>query len=227
MNFNSIHTERKKILNKNKNKDHVIVIGSNKVLISAPHGVSQVRLGKYKACEIGSLATALYLQQETDSYAIVKAKNNNDDANFDEQSSYKTSIEKLIEEQGITFVIDLHGLAAKRDCDVNLGIHLGNNIKTNEALFHNLYDALVANNFIVKIDQPFMAGSQTIAGSIANKFPHVWTLQIEINCSITNKVENFARYKKLLKMLTDWIKSMRCLWKDGRELERKQILTNC
>lgn len=71
---------------------------------------------------MGSLATALYLQKETNSFLIAKTKNNNDDANFDEKSEYKDTIYSLIETKGIKYVIDFHGLAAKRDCDINLGI---------------------------------------------------------------------------------------------------------
>ena len=208
MNFNQLHDFRKRFIKTNNSQDHVVLIGNNNILISAPHGVSQVRLGKYKVSEIGSLATALYLQQKTHSYTIVKTKNNNDDANFDESSLYKDSIEELVKKKNIKYLIDLHGLSAKRDCDINFGTHLGNNIKTNEKIFHDLNNTLIANGFITKIDQPFMAGGKTISGSMANKFSSLWTLQIEINCSITNKVENFDKYKRLLDILTCWIESI-------------------
>lgn len=208
MNFNQLHTFRKKFLRENRSKDHIVINGNNNILISAPHGVSQVRLGKFKFSEIGSLATALYLQQKTGSYAIAKTRNNSDDANFDESSLYKSSIEKLIKEKNIKYIIDIHGLSAKRDCDINFGTHLGKNIKANEKIFNDLNNDLIANNFITKIDYPFMAGSNTIAGSMANKFPNLWTLQIEINCSITNKAENFDKYQMLLEILTRWIESI-------------------
>ena len=82
-------------MNQNKEKDHVVLKGKNNVLISAPHGVSQVRLGKYKYSEIGSLTTALYLFENSNCFLIAKTQNNNDDANFDEKSKYKNSIEKF------------------------------------------------------------------------------------------------------------------------------------
>ena len=53
-----------------------------------------------------------------------------------------------------------------------------------------------------------MAGQQTISGSINNEF-NIWTLQVEINCTITNKKENFERYKKLLNILTGWLKTIK------------------
>ena len=190
MKFNTLHNNRKNFLDRNKSEDHVVVTGNNKILISAPHGVSQVRLGKFKMSEIGALSTALYLQKETNSYLIAKTQNNNDDANFDESCPYKSTIAGLIRNKDIQYIIDIHGLSSKRECDVNLGTHLGNNIKTNKKIFDSLHRTLIKNGFITTIDQPFMAGSKTISGSMASKFPQVWTLQIEINCNITNKARN-------------------------------------
>ncbi len=208
LSFSKLHNDRKKLIEVNKYKDHILIVGDKNILISAPHGVSQVRLGKYKHCEIGSLATALYLQSETNCHLIAKTKNNNDDANFDENSKYKDSIKKLIQEKNIQYLIDIHGLAANRDCDINLGTHIGKNIKNNLDLFNKLNNLLINNGFNVSIDQPFMAGKQTISGSINNEF-NIWTLQVEINCAITNKKENFERYKKLLTILNNWINTIK------------------
>lgn len=207
MNFNQLHNNRKKFIAENKLKDHVIINGENNILISAPHGVSQVRLGKYKAAEIGSLALSLNLQKTTNSFLIAKTKNNNNDANFDEISSYKDDIKKLIKKHNIKYFIDFHGLAEKRECDINLGTHLGKNIDSNNLAFNSLQKSL-ENNFTVAIDQPFMAGSRTLSGSLRNEFENLWTIQIEVNCGITNKRKNFKRFKALLEALESWIKSL-------------------
>ena len=204
--FTKLNNARKQFLNDNKEQDHVVITGENNVLISAPHGVPQVRLGKYKVAEIGALSTALYLKKCSPCYLIAKTKCNNDDANFDEVSLYKNTIRKLIKNHDIKYLIDIHGLASSRDCDVNLGIHLGNNIKNNVAIFDVLNTMLKNNGFKVSIDQPFMAGTKTICGSIRREFEGIWTLQIEINCGITNKIDNFDKNCKLLTVLEDWIK---------------------
>lgn len=206
--FKQLHNERMNFLVINKNKDNVVINGNNNILLSAPHGVSQVRLGKPKHSEIGSLTTALFLQKHTDSFLIAKTKNNCDDANFDEKSRYKENLINLIKQHKIKYLIDIHGLAPNRECDINLGTHLGKNIISNVDLLDDLQQRLFDNNFIVSIDQPYMAGSHTLSGSINNQF-NIWTLQIEINCSITNRKENFDRYKVLLTILTDWIKSIK------------------
>ena len=104
MSFNKLHNKRKLFMNQNKENDHIVLKGKNNVLISAPHGVSQVRLGKYKYSEIGSLTTALYLFENSNCFLIAKTQNNNDDANFDEKSKYKNSIEKLVENNKIKYI---------------------------------------------------------------------------------------------------------------------------
>lgn len=91
---------------------------------------------------------------------------------------------------------------------MNLGIHLGQNIKTDEKIFMDLYNSLISHNFKTLIDKPFMAGGNTISGSMASKYPYIWAIQIEINCAITNKKENYDRYKSLLGVLENWLKSI-------------------
>ena len=208
LSFDRLHNLRKDFMNKNEHLDHKVVDGSNKVLISAPHGVSQVRLGKLKFKEIGSVATALYLSGKTNSYLIAKTKNNNDDANFDTDCAYRKTLKKLIVDKEIKYLIDFHGLSPKRDIDVNLGIHFGKNIETNEALMTSLYNELVMHGYSCTIDQPFMAGLCTVSGGMKSEFPHLWTIQIEINCAITNQAENFTKYSRLLTILEDWLNSI-------------------
>ena len=208
VNFSYLHSERKRFIKTNSKKDHVVLSGKNNILLSAPHGVSQVRLGKPKAREIGSLTTALYLQSETNSFLIAKTKNNFDDANFDKKCEYRKTLKKVIEENNIKYVVDLHGLAKTRDCDINLGTHLGFNTSKNPKLLEDLIKQFEKNGFVVCVDQPFMAGSRTISGYSKTLFPQIWSVQIEINCDITNKRKNFEKYKKLLSVLKKWINSV-------------------
>ena len=203
--FEKLVAERDVFLNDNANLDHVVITGNNNVLISAPHGVEQTRNGKSKVYEPGSVTTGLYLQKQTGSFFIAKTKNNNDDANYDEQSSYKDSIKDLIRADKIKYIIDLHGLAETRECEINLGINGGKNVSNNIELFNDLNTSLMASGFNVFIDEPFSGGDKTISGSLKNEFCDIWTIQIEIRCDITNKKENFEHYKTLLKVLENWI----------------------
>ena len=206
--FNEINTDRIDLIARNNDKDHVVILGNTHVLLSAPHGVNQVRLGKPKFKEVGSLAIAIYLQKATNSYLIAKTKNNYDDANFDEVSDYKNDLAKCIKENDIKYVIDFHGLSDKREMDINFGTCLGQNISADKKAFKEIHNALVKNGFSVTIDQPFMAYGNTISRFAKKTKKDVFSLQIEINCKITNKRENFEKYQKLLKILVNWIKNL-------------------
>ncbi len=178
-------------------------------MLSAPHGVSQTRLGKNKVAEPGSLATAIYLQKVCETYLIAKTKNNFDDANFDEVSPYKDEVDKLATMSKITHIIDFHGLASFREMDINLGTHFENNTETDKKLLDWLGKELIKEGFVVSYDCPFMGKGNTIAGYTKKRHPNLWTLQVEINCAITNKKENFDRYKKLLGVFEKFIKKIK------------------
>ena len=206
--FNQLHNQRKYFLNNNKAKDYAVVSGNNNIIISAPHGVHQTRDGKHKVAEIGSLATALYLQNKTQSFLIAKTQNNGD-ANYDKKSAYKQQLWDMAKKNQIKYVLDFHGLAAWREMDVNLGTNFGNNIQTNPALLKDLINLLEKSDFSVSVDIPFAGGEKTIAGHTKNKLKDVWTLQIEINSKITNDPQMIKRYNNLLQVLTQWINSLK------------------
>ena len=121
---------------------------------------------------------------------------------------YKTDLLKIIRKNKLKYVLDFHGLSEKRDIDINFGTNFGDNIKTNEFQFEKLVKILKDNHFKVTIDDPFTAGKRTISGSVKAKLKNIFTLQIEINCGITNRQENYTKYKTLLKIFINWINEL-------------------
>ena len=208
MSFTKIHANRINFIKNNQTDDFYYNSGSNEIMISAPHGVSQVRLGKNKIAEKGALAAALYLKEKHDCYFIAKTKNNFDDANFDLDCPYKKKVSEVFSEGNVKYLLDFHGLAAHRECDVNLGTHLGNNIETDPEIFDSLVNKLTSKNFIVSIDQPYMGGKSTVSGYIKDMHRNSWTIQIEIKCSISNNKENFDKFQKLLDVFSEWIEEI-------------------
>lgn len=192
-------------LDNNSHLDHVVIEGANRVLISAPHGVFQMRDGKEKPSEMGSVMTALQLQRLTDSYLIAKTRTNHDDANYDIDCPYRDTIAELIESGKVKYIIDIHGLAFKREMDINLGTNEGKNVGRDHSALDLLVLNLEALDFYVSIDQPFKGGDRTIAGAFASKYDNVWTLQIEVNARLTYNEENFNQYMKLFEVLSNWI----------------------
>ena len=94
--FNSTKILRKNILERNSDIDSVFIEGNNYVLISIPHGVDQIRLGKYKVAEIGTIPLGVLLAKYTQSHILIKTKNSYDDANFDLDCDYRKKLKKLI-----------------------------------------------------------------------------------------------------------------------------------
>ena len=203
-----VKKERQAFLKKNKKKDFVVVKGEGQVILSAPHGVEQLRLGKKKYGEPGSLALALQVQKKTGVHLFAKTSNKGDDANFDVVSPYKEALKRYIKENGIKFLIDFHSLAAKRRVDVNFGVNWGRNIQNDEKLFDIMQDRFKESGFGVSVDNPFAGGSKTVAGNVAEDC-NIWTIQLEINSKYINN-KKFAEYlKKIIDILSGIVEFMK------------------
>lgn len=209
LNFENFHQFRDDFLANHSAEDHVVLNGSNNILLSAPHGVFHVREGRELPHELGSIQTALYLQSKQDCMLIAKTKNNNDDANFELLCDYRKSIDTIIKTHNIKYLIDFHGLSSRHGIDVNLGINGGKNIETNPQIYQSLKDNLETAGFNVSIDIPYNGGDRTIAGSTKKKFSKIWTIQIELNIDITHKIEYFDKYKTLLNILDNWLSTLK------------------
>ena len=201
--FKTFSNIRKDTLKTYGENDHIFQQTNSSVLISAPHGVPQTRLGRLKVAEIGSISMATIFAQNTNSNLLIKTKNNHDDANYDTDCEYRKTLAEIIKKQNIKYLIDIHGLAKFRTCDINLGSNFEQNIKQNPKLFFSLKNALESAGFSVSIDEPFCAGPQTIAGFFAKNF-NIWTIQMEINCDITNNPKNINKCNLLINTLIDW-----------------------
>ena len=94
----------------------------------------------------------------------------------------------------------------KRKCDINLGTNFRRNIKTNKTAYKLLKNNLKSNGFKTKIDLPFNGNKKTIAGSLKNEFKNLWTIQIEINSSITT--QSTTKFEKLIQILSDFINNI-------------------
>ena len=203
--FAVLHNNRKAFYKLHDTNDHTTIINNESgVMLSCPHGVSQVRNGIKKVAEIGAGALTLELQSLTKANAIFKTKNNFDDANFDEDCPYKQSAIALIKKYNIKYFLDFHGLASFREMDINLGCNFGQNVKANFHAFDSLEKALVNNGFKVTIDTPFKAGLNTMANFVREN-ANIFALQIEVNSGITNVSKNHKKLKLLIAVLEDYI----------------------
>ncbi len=207
LSLKSVVKERKIFMQQHKEEDCFYELKNGSVLISMPHAVNQTRLGKVKYAEPGSVNLGLTLKDALNCSYIIKTKNNFDDANFDEQSEYKDTVKYLLSVKGIKYVIDCHSLKKSRDCDINLGIRFGENIKSNLKLYQSLVEKFKSAGFVVKIDEPFYASSKTISGYVSSNYG-VWSIQLEVNSKITNEAKNFKKFKQIIDIATSVFKNL-------------------
>lgn len=207
------------------NPSFTLLEGSIKnVMFSCPHAVKQIRNKKEKLADIhtGPLGKALHSLGYT---VLIKTNTLNDDANYDIKSKYKAFLSKYIRKNKILFLVDLHGMAAKRKISICLGTGFGIHYNKKSDLTSLFVECATENKLdctTIGIDFPFFASSRTVSGTI-NRRNRIETLQVEINSSIfSNKEKTIA----LLKTLDECVKRFLALaYFKTSLLNKKQFYT--
>lgn len=101
------------------------VRGSVPVLLSAPHGAVHTRGGQPKEEEEFTAAMACLLAKLTDSSALYARRKSPTDPGWERAVHYKQRMRRLVEEERIEFVLDIHGMAAERELGIALGTMRG------------------------------------------------------------------------------------------------------
>lgn len=180
--------------------------GMYPVLISAPHSVRQVRDGKSKVQDLFTGSIAEYLAYENNVWSITKTCNCNDDANYDVESSYKDEISKLIEQNGIKVIIDLHGLSKDKDTDVDICIDNGSNLCEHDYLLDFLQEIFVNNQILYGTDEYYRANGDGCISKYFSKKYNVPCIELEINETHRNFYEHIENVEKIINCLTAFIR---------------------
>lgn len=105
--------------------DFVIKKGRIPIMVSAPHAVNHLRAGANKAADMYTGAIALYLYEQFGCHIIYQAKYASCDPNYDSndhgENKYQTALRNHVEQNGIKFLIDLHGAARNKPYAVEMG----------------------------------------------------------------------------------------------------------
>lgn len=176
------------------------ICGTCGVLISVPHAVPHTREGREKKAEINTFAIAYEVHEATGCHVMY----NTDptcDPNYDAGGTYKERLRSLIEEESISFVIDLHGASMDHGFDLELGTNNGANLLHNSLPADILRLLADAAGFKTDIDQHFKAGNpNTIAAYTAN-VAGIPAVQIEVNRH-NRDTANPSRLQSTVKFLT-------------------------
>ena len=105
--------------------DFVIKKGRIPIMVSAPHAVNHLRAGANKAADMFTGALALYLHEQFGCHIIYQARYGSCDPNYDAndhgENKYQTALRQHVEQNGIKFLIDLHGAARTKPYAVEMG----------------------------------------------------------------------------------------------------------
>jgi hypothetical protein len=99
--------------------------GDGAVLLSAPHACRHLRDGRIKMGEEFTASLARYVARLTGNHAIFTLHPSDEDPNWQENSEYKEAIRRLVAEQQIRLVIDLHGMTNRYAMGIAIGTMYG------------------------------------------------------------------------------------------------------
>jgi N-formylglutamate amidohydrolase len=182
--------------------DYTILKGSIPVLFSAPHTMYQLRDdGTTKLNEPYTKAIALYLNKYCNTYAIVKNNDTGIDSNRDNYDQYNVEMRRLIKENNIKLVIDLHGASKDRKFDIEFGTLY--NLSADFSTIKELEEAFTENGINnINHNNPFKGGAITQG---IYSLDDVDVIQIEINGKYRD-YNDPESLEKLIQSLKNFIK---------------------
>lgn len=187
----------------------VQVIGGNiPILLSAPHSVNQIRNEKVKLAERYTGAISKALSKETGAHVIYKSHNDGTDDNHCMHTEYKDTIGKIIMENDIKFVLDIHGMlnpwsSLSREYHIEIGTNHGKNLLHSESILPYILDAF--DQYGIKdvvVDRFFKASkSYTISNYVAVNYSTP-AVQIEISSAYRNPNFSLMNFNKTVSALS-------------------------
>ena len=183
-----------------------VIEGKIPVLLSAPHSVRQLREGKIKGKDRYTGAITIELAKQTNSFAIYKTYNNQDDASYDiENNEYKEKVLELINKHNIKVFLDIHGAKDTDEFDVDIGTDEKRNLNGKTQILENLIKNLKEKGITkIGIDKKFKACTMhTLTKKIASS-TNIACMQIEITRKYRD-LEQVEKMEKIINAIKSWI----------------------
>ena len=166
-----------------KDEYYGYVKGTIPILISAPHGAKHFRTReqRWKAEDAYTSQLAILLGRKTGAYVIFLKKEATEDPNNDLQSRYKDFLGKVVKENGIRFIIDLHGACASAPFKVDVGTITNSIAKCSCPTFRPLIAEAFQNFDTEVFNQRFRARGNGTITYFAKHNLGIEAAQFEIN----------------------------------------------
>ncbi len=99
--------------------------GSLPILLSAPHGAAHNRNGRIKEEDGFTTGFSRLIARRTGAHVLYARRQSDTDPNYHAGAPYKTYLEEIVEQQGIRFVLDIHGAGPRHGFGIALGTMSG------------------------------------------------------------------------------------------------------
>ncbi|WP_428907992.1 hypothetical protein [Niallia sp. Krafla_26] len=184
-----------------------IKLGTNPILISAPHAVNHIRNNRVKNADLYTGAIASIVQSYTNSFLIYSNRICDEDPNYTIGGQYKSALKNLCNNNQIDYIVDLHGASRERNFDIDLGTMNGESIDENSI---NKIINIFRENGVkdVKNNAAFTASHPGTITSFSKNTLHIKAVQIEIN-RFYRDPNHFEAYASLIKSLIEIIEHLK------------------
>ena len=181
--------------------------GNNNIILSAPHAYIHYRNGKLKSNENNTSNIVKIVSMLTGCHAIYTYKDTNCDPNDDENSKYKKELSKYIKENNIKYLIDIHGLNIKNDCDLEIGTNNYKSINKDivnaiKNIFSKYYDGEII------IDEKYKAKNYKRITNYISEYNGIETIQLEINRKYRRLGHRPITFSKTIEALLEVVKEL-------------------
>ena len=171
---------------------YISKIGTVPILFTAAHTMTQFfDNGTIKLAEPYTKAICMYLNQHCNTSYLIKIKDTGMDSNRDNHDDFKKELVKIVRDNNIKLVIDLHGAKMERNFDIEFGTL--NNLTADFSTIKELEEAFLENNITnIEHNEPFKGGAIT---QYLYNFKDVDVIQLEINGRFRdlNNIENLEQ----------------------------------
>lgn len=184
------------------NDTYILKIGDIPVILTAVHTMTQTKEdGTLKYSEPFTKSIAQYISNKINTSYYIKLEDTGIDSNSINIDDFKETLLKIIKENNIKLLIDIHGAKEERDFDVELGTL--NNLSADFSTIKELEDAFKENGINnIEHNNPFKGGgiTQYIYGNT-----NIDIIQIEINKKYRD-INNLNKLEQLCNSLLSFIK---------------------
>ena len=196
------YTKTDRTVNPKKENTFKYIKGTIPVLVSAPHSVRHLRQKKIKQSDIFTGSLAHILNSLTDCHALSVTRLYGGDPNFDLPCLYKNYLKDICQANKIHYLIDLHGAAADKDFDIDMGTMHGQSLLNKPG-----FEKIIRDSFSqFGINQLSLNQMPAIKQNSITKFASqelgIPSVQLEINRKFRAPNQNPNAYCRLIAALT-------------------------